>query len=205
LLAFVNAVTISIIIIIIIVIVINDNIAEEHHISLAPSTCSPIRRGTSKPRRTRPRFRPFEETRAEGNDLLWTKTLPRAKRLRSALKADTFIRPPEPEPLHDVTATTNGAVTRTFKNMSPEVASLPVRASRKPIERGYKSDGTVILVSMALRRSYVPLADTLSNMQTKNNQYSVGKLPALPDRIRNSPNGRWTRCLYPHVSLPADE
>ena len=77
--------------------------------------------------------------------------MPRAKRQRSAISSETYVKPrEEPEPFPDVTLTMNGHASReTIGVPSVDSAHIPIRGPKKGIERGSKGDGSVILVSIS--------------------------------------------------------
>ncbi|KAI9822746.1 MAG: hypothetical protein M1832_002979 [Thelocarpon impressellum] len=116
-------------------------------------------------------------------------SLPRAKRQRSALSSDTFVKPgAEDEPVADragLETPANGSVRRgRSAAKQADVIEMPVRGAKKAttaaVERGSKTDGSIVL--------------------TKNNQYAVTKLPALPDRIRNNHGERAHGSIFPEAS-----
>ncbi|KAI9796559.1 MAG: hypothetical protein M1833_006123 [Piccolia ochrophora] len=104
-------------------------------------------------------------------------SLPRAKRLRSALASDTFVKPhgrgstPNGEPK------LNGSVPELHRDVGSNTRDLPVREALKSSDRGMRGDGSVVL--------------------TRNEMFTVSKLPSLPDRIRNRPTDRLTGLMVP--------
>lgn len=117
--------------------------------------------------------------------------LPKAKKRRSVLTGDTFVKPDERDHAANGAVTMNGAAIKDSKLPLSEPKDLPVRAVRKASVRGAKADGSSVLVSSPL--SLQPLhwrrdsAD--EKAQTKNERYVVSQLPALPDRIHANTTG----------------
>ncbi|KAI9829356.1 MAG: hypothetical protein M1826_005676 [Phylliscum demangeonii] len=126
---------------------------------------------SSNPAVRNPRRRP--RTLSDEN----TAALPQAKKRRSALAANTFVRPgpsqsrggdpSTPNPTHEGNGALilNGAASKELVGQqSSELRELPLRATRKASGRGHKAEAGTIL--------------------TKNDHYVVSRLPALPELIR---------------------
>ncbi|KAI9851477.1 MAG: hypothetical protein M1838_003552 [Thelocarpon superellum] len=110
-------------------------------------------------------------------------SLPKAKRQRSAIHADTFVKPAtaadDPEQTQPTVPAPNGSVSVLPRGGSIDI-DIPVRGTKKTRERGGDGDGSVVL--------------------TKNSQYVVTRLPALPDHIRSNPQDSYQGGVFGDAS-----
>ncbi|KAI9885276.1 MAG: electron carrier [Watsoniomyces obsoletus] len=133
----------------------------------------PLRPTSTNPSTRNPRRR--QRNSADENGL----ALPSAKKRRSVLAGSTFIRPDDvhhhhqPHPSIEADGelhanggpVMNGSIVKEHRTLSSEGRELVVRDKRRSSHRGIKGDGSVIL--------------------TKNESFTVSKLVALPDNLRN--------------------
>lgn len=119
---------------------------------------------------------------------------PKAKRQRLPLTEQTFVNPDAPPEMYEVKS--NRIPMLEVRQDGIEAAPAPKKElsvrSKKPKhgERVSKGDGSVLLVGYGpyLCQKTWYLADILS-LKKNTNGYSVSKLPALPDRLRNESTG----------------
>lgn len=120
---------------------------------------------------------------------------PPAKRVRTPLAHDTF------EPVSD--QQTNGPATgsvvanghlvagRSTRDASSDTTSLAYRVGKKQEreKRGGHGDGSLVLVSLVTFKASAltsECANVVGVPKTKNDNYIVAQLPALPDLVRSS-------------------
>ena len=106
---------------------------------LLPASANP---STRNPRR---RQRPQSEENGA--------PLPKAKKRRGALASDTFVKPDDSEGQKDVDRPMNGTAITERRSASASFNDLPVRETRKTSLRGFKGDGSVVLVRETRRES----------------------------------------------------
>lgn len=108
------------------------------HIMFSPD---PLLPASGNPSTRNPRRR--QRTHSDENGLI----LPKAKKRRSALTRDTFVKPEDVEPTPNGLITMNGSADKDSKVPSTDPKELPVRTLRKASLRGSgKADGSLVLV-----------------------------------------------------------
>ncbi|KAI9787788.1 MAG: hypothetical protein M1816_007436 [Peltula sp. TS41687] len=135
----------------------------------------PLLPASANPSTRNPRRR--QRTSSDENGFI----LPKAKKQRSALTRETFVKPDGGEFRTNAMITMNGTANKDSNASSIDPKDLPVRTLKRSILKGSgRADGSLTL--------------------TKNEKYVVSKLPALPDRLGVNSKERLHGSFFPGSS-----